>query len=175
MVRKFILVVLAALVYLPALASVDEVRLHVQGLACPFCVFGIEKNLKRVPGVTSLETTIRDGLVRIQMDPGAALDVKALNEAVLQSGFTPAGIRASITGRLVEHDGRSALESSGSGQVFLLLEAATGDTLEPLSQDKLRKVRTAAGVSGGVTISGGVHGHRGMPSALTVDRFEAAP
>ena len=76
------ILILAMFVLLSAtstFASINEVRVYVEGLACPFCTFGIEKNLKKVPGIVSLETTIRTGLVRIQMEPGASLDPAALN------------------------------------------------------------------------------------------------
>ena len=95
-----------------AFASISEVRLYVEGLACPFCTFGIEKSLKKVPGVVSLETTIRTGLVRIQMEPGASLDPAALNEAIKKAGFTPSRIEATITGRLVTSNEHPAIASS---------------------------------------------------------------
>ena len=103
-------------------ASIDEVRLHVKGLACPFCTFGIEKSLKKVPGVISAETTIRTGVVRVQMEPSTPLDYAALWEAVKESGFTPASIEATVTGNLVTRDDKPALESSRNGQIFLLVE-----------------------------------------------------
>ena len=67
---KYLPVALVALLFVSAtsaVTSVGEIRLYVEGLACPFCTFGIEKSLKKVPGVVSVETTIRTGLVRIQL------------------------------------------------------------------------------------------------------------
>ena len=100
-----------------ALASVGEVRLYVEGLACPFCTFGIEKNLKKVPGVVSLETTIRTGLLRIQLEPGTQLDPAALNEAVKKSGFTPSRIEVTVTGTLVTGDEHPALKSAEADKI----------------------------------------------------------
>ncbi len=57
---KYLAVALVALLFASAtstVASVGEIRLYVDGLACPFCTFGIEKSLKKVPGVVSVETT----------------------------------------------------------------------------------------------------------------------
>ena len=55
---KYLAVALVALLFASAtstVASVGEIRLYVDGLACPFCTFGIEKSLKKVPGVVSVE------------------------------------------------------------------------------------------------------------------------
>lgn len=174
--RLFSLLLLLTMLVAPVFASVDEVRLHVRGLACPFCVFGIEKNLKKVPGVASLETTIREGLVRIQMDPKAALDVKALDEAVRRSGFTPAGIEATVTGRLTLSDSRPVLESSRSGQIFLLVDPGAQDSGVIVRQETLERMRKkAAGGSGLLSVSGHVHGHVEMSPALSIESFEAQP
>lgn len=158
-----------------ALASIDEVRLYVEGLACPFCTFGIEKGLKKVPGVSSLETTIRTGLVRIQLEPRALLDPAALNEAVRKAGFTPARIEVTVTGSLVTSNEHPALESSGTGQTFRLVEPGAEGTFELLGAGMLGKLaRASEEGSKPLTISGGVHGHPGLPPALAVESFEAA-
>ena len=89
MKRNFVALVMAmGLLATPALASVDEIQVHVKGLACPFCVFGIEKSLKKVPGVLSVETTIRTGIVRLEVKPRTILDTDEFNEAIKKSGFT---------------------------------------------------------------------------------------
>ena len=127
---KYLAVAFLALLFLSAtsaLASVGEVHLYVEGLACPFCTFGIEKSLKKVPGVVSLETTIRTGLVRIQLEPKALLDPAALNEAVRKAGFTPSRIEATVTGTLVTSDEHPALKSSETNQTFRLVESGSAD------------------------------------------------
>ncbi len=159
-----------------ALTSVGEVRLYVEGLACPFCTFGIEKSLKKVPGVVSLETTIRTGLVRIQLEPGAQLDPAALNEAVKKSGFTPSRIEVTVTGTLVTSNEHPALKSSETGQTFRLVEPGAEGTHELLSAELLEKLESASTHgSRRLTVSGRVHSHAGLPLALAVENFEVAP
>ncbi len=159
-----------------ALTSVGEIRLYVEGLACPFCTFGIEKSRKKVPGVVSLETTIRTGLVRIQLEPGAQLDPAALNEAVKKSGFTPSRIEVTVTGTLVTSNEHPALKSSETGQTFRLVEPGPEGTFELLSAELLEKLRSAsANGSERLTVSGRVHGHAELPPALAVESFEVAP
>jgi mercuric ion binding protein len=178
-VQRTFAVALVALLFVSAtsaLASVGEVHLYVDGLACPFCTFGIEKSLKQVPGVVSAETTIRTGLVRIQLEAGARLDPAALNEAVKKSGFTPSRIEVTVTGTLVTRDEHPALKSSETGQTFRLVEPGAEGTYELLSAELLEKLQSAsADSSKRLTVSGRVHSHAGLPPALAVENFDVAP
>lgn len=177
---KYLAVALVARLFVSAtsaLASVGEVRLYVDGLACPFCTFGIEKSLKKVPGVVSLETTIRTGVVRIQLESGARLDPAALNEAVKKSGFTPSRIEVTVTGTLVTSNKHPALKSAAkAGQTFRLVEPGAEGTYELLSAELLEKLESAsADGSKRLTVSGRVHSHAGLPPALAVESFKVAP
>ena len=170
-----VLAITMGLLATPALGSVDEIQVHVQGLACPFCVFGIEKSLKKVPGVVSVETTIRTGVVRMQVKPGTPVDTDELNEAVAKSGFTLGHIEATVTGRLVSRDERPALEADPGGQILLLIEAGEQDVFKVLSGQTLEKLKRASeDGSRPLTISGRVHGHVGTLPALAVETFKVA-
>ena len=175
---KYLAVALVALLIVSAtstLASVNEVRLYVEGLACPFCTFGIEKSLKKVDGVVSLETTIRTGLVRIQLEPGAQLDPAALEEAIKRAGFTPSRIEATITGKLSTSNEHPAFASSGTGQTFRLVEPGAEGTFELLTTQTLERLKQAAqDGSKLLAISGRIHAHVGMPPALAVQDFEVS-
>lgn len=174
--RVFGVFLTVALWAVPAAAAVEQVRVHVQGLACPFCVFGIEKNLKRIPGVESLRTTIRTGLVQMEMSQEALLEPARFREAVKRSGFSLDFIEATVTGRLVEQDGRLALRVEPSRQVLLLVEEdAQEDTMRLLTDETQRKLR-AASEDGEhpLRISGRVHGHTASPPALAVEKVEVA-
>lgn len=70
------------------LAAPAGYRLHVDGLACPFCAYGIEKQLSAVDGVARVETDIKQGVVVIMMKEGAAIDEAAARQAVKKAGFT---------------------------------------------------------------------------------------
>jgi len=69
-------------------ASASEFTLRVDGLACPFCAYGIEKKLLRVSGIEKLDILIDEGKVVLSWRPGAALDLPALHKAVQDAGFT---------------------------------------------------------------------------------------
>ncbi|RCK45995.1 hypothetical protein TH25_17375 [Thalassospira profundimaris] len=67
--------------------------LQADGLACPFCAYGIEKQLGRIDGVATVSTDIESGTVTVTMSPGASLTEKQAKEAVDRAGFTLRGFK----------------------------------------------------------------------------------
>ena len=82
--------VLIALVFwsLMAAAGGNRYALEVDGLACPFCAYGIEKNLNRLDGVARVETDVASGRVIVEMDDQKILNEAKAREAIEDSGFT---------------------------------------------------------------------------------------
>ncbi len=64
------------------------VTLKVDGMACPFCAYGLEKRLKEVPAVDAVLILVSDGLVQIRLKEGQSLHDDALGAAVDRAGFT---------------------------------------------------------------------------------------
>ena len=69
-------------------ASGSAYRLHVDGLACPFCAYGIEKQLSRIEGVEVIKIDIASGAVEVRMAAGENLDEETARTAVDAAGFT---------------------------------------------------------------------------------------
>ncbi len=65
--------------------------LKVDGLACPFCTFGIEKQLGKINGVDKLSTDLDSGVVLMTMKNGVLLNKTKAEQAVEQAGFTLRG------------------------------------------------------------------------------------
>ncbi len=86
MLRVFVLL-LAALWSMPVRAS-EAYKLYVDGLACPFCAYGVEKKLRGVAGVDGLDIDINAGVVSVTMAEGASLDEAAARQIVKDAGFT---------------------------------------------------------------------------------------
>ncbi len=82
-----------AVMALPADAGAEPIvyRLTVDGLACPFCAYGVEKQLSTLEGVSGIEIDIRSGHVTLKMTDGNTLDEKAAREAVEAAGFSLRG------------------------------------------------------------------------------------
>jgi mercuric ion binding protein len=73
-------------------------RLEVDGLACPFCAYGVEKKLNALHGVERLETNIKEGAVIVTMKDGAELDEASARQAVKDAGFTLNGFKQESPG-----------------------------------------------------------------------------
>lgn len=72
-------------------ANAATYKLRVDGLACPFCAYGIEKQLKRIKSVRSVTTDIKAGVVVVKTAAGATISRQRANRAVVAAGFTLRG------------------------------------------------------------------------------------
>lgn len=66
-------------------------RLRVDGLACPFCAYGVEKMFNAVDGVARLDIDINAGVVSVTMAGRATLDEATAKQIVKDAGFTLRG------------------------------------------------------------------------------------
>ncbi len=83
-------VALLGLLALPAWAgeASNVYGLRVDGLACPFCAYGVEKKVGGLDGVEKVEIDIDGGRVAVTMAEGFTLDEAAAKRAVDQAGFS---------------------------------------------------------------------------------------
>lgn len=71
-----------------AYAGSTAFSLQVDGLACPFCAYGIEKKLSSIEGVEDIEVNIETGQVIVTMQDGNTLSETLADEKVREAGFT---------------------------------------------------------------------------------------
>lgn len=71
-----------------SLADSHVYKLYVDGLACPFCAYGVEKKVGGLDGVEKVEIEIEDGLVAVTLADGATLDEATAAKAVDEAGFS---------------------------------------------------------------------------------------
>ncbi len=64
-----------------------EVVMKVDGLACAFCAYGLEKKLKSLKGVEEVKISLNEGKVWIKLKEGYKADEKTLRKLVKESGF----------------------------------------------------------------------------------------
>jgi periplasmic mercuric ion binding protein len=87
--KKFLLMPLLAVVLsTAAFAGGNQYALGVDGLACPFCAYGIEKKLSAIEGVEEIETDIKGGQVVVTLAEGKMLSEEVARQAVKDAGFT---------------------------------------------------------------------------------------
>lgn len=82
-------IIILWLAVLPSLAlSAPTYILTADGLACPFCAYGIEKQLGKIDGVDTVTTDIASGTVTVVMADDGVLNRQDADSAVTKAGFT---------------------------------------------------------------------------------------
>ncbi len=97
-----------------ALAAVEKVSVRIDGLACPFCAYNIEKRVKTLDGVdrdARVVTSVKHGIATFPWKAGVVFAPEAVRKAIRQAGFTPREISVTVTGT-VEDDPEHGSESS---------------------------------------------------------------
>jgi mercuric ion binding protein len=74
-------------------AAPTQYELRVDGLACPFCAYGIEKKLNAAEGVENIFIDINAGTVTVTMAESASMSEEAAKQIVEDAGFTLAGFK----------------------------------------------------------------------------------
>ncbi len=106
MTRLYIIVFLLSIFAIPLMAQTTQnqsadtiatksITVRVDGMACPFCAFSLEKKLSRIPGVQSIAIKINDGNIILLLKPGAQVDTSLIRTKVKEAGFTPRQIQFS--------------------------------------------------------------------------------
>ena len=72
-VRNMVMTLMLLLLLPVAHAGSAVYSLQVDGLACPFCAYGIEKKLSAIDGVEQIDVDIKEGQVIVIMADGASL------------------------------------------------------------------------------------------------------
>ena len=70
-----------------------DIRVGVDGMACPFCAYGIEKKLKNIDSIEKLYVNIKEGTVDLKLKKGATLSEERIREAVKKAGFDTRSIK----------------------------------------------------------------------------------
>ncbi len=150
----------------PALAQVTRATAAVEGLACPFCAFGVEKKLHQVRGVAGVEVHMQDGTAELSAVAGGSIDVSQIPQAIRRAGFTPGRLEVTAAGSLVAQGDRTVFHDGISDQRMLLVN---------LSPEIEESVRHALETGETVRLSGTVHFHADELPGLTPKSLEETP
>lgn len=82
-----------------AAAASHAYKVFVDGLACPFCAYGVEKNILGLDGVEAMDIDINGGFITIVMKAGRVLDETLAAKAVADAGFTLRAFEAPKAGK----------------------------------------------------------------------------
>lgn len=74
-------------------ALAGKIIVTVEGLACPFCVYGLEKHLESIHGVAGAQINLGSGTAIITIKPGMKIRARQIRKAVRQAGFKASEIK----------------------------------------------------------------------------------
>ena len=72
----------------PEALSMNAVTYEVYGMDCPGCHGGLEKNLKKIPGVLNATANWKQQRVTVHLDEAASVSTEQIARAVEDSNFT---------------------------------------------------------------------------------------
>lgn len=69
-------------------AASTQYVMHVDGLACPYCAYVIEKKLRAIKGVEKSNVDLDKGLVTAEVKEGTSLGEEQMKQLFQDAGFT---------------------------------------------------------------------------------------
>ena len=166
----------------PSWAEIEKATLQVDGLSCPFCSLGLEKRLKKVPAIDTIQIHMKQGLTEIKPKSGKKLDLSQLHKAVKDAGFTLRDVVLTVTGTIVPQEEMLVLQSTGDGTRFLLFDSkhAQSESKQARAPVALgakleQQLKEAQQTHATVRIEGRVHEHAGLPPGLLIQKLEMNP
>jgi len=64
-----------------------DIQVGVNGLACPFCAYGIEKKLRKIEVIENLFVNIKNGTIDLKIKKGTTLSEENIRQVVDEAGF----------------------------------------------------------------------------------------
>ena len=161
-----VLLLLSGLAASPVWSQVESVKMRIDGLACPFCAYGLEKRIKEVPGVSKIVIRVDDGVMLLEAKKDEAIALDRLEPAVKKAGFTAREITATAVGSVAAVDDQRVLQVSGTDTELILED-------NPNLKELLAKLQG----SKRVRVTGRIEeqtpeGHHAHPFTMRVESFE---
>ncbi|MFQ5455512.1 MAG: heavy-metal-associated domain-containing protein [Nitrospirota bacterium] len=150
----------------PVEAEVEHITIRVDGLACPFCAYGLEKKITKISGVMDYDVNMKEGKVFIGLKSDAHIEMSSLYKAVREAGFTLRNISLRARGKIEQSDKGLILVFGGNRERFLLFKKTSGRRLERKDIEDIKDLEEE------VVIEGVVEEQRGLPIGLSVNTLE---
>ena len=145
----------------------EELDVQVEGIQCSLCITALQRMVTKLPGVKEVTVTEDPRHLRVTALPGRGLDLPALRNQLLKSGFQPGEDEVIGAIGMVKRGERERLTFSipGSKEAYDLLEGAP---LRALLQEL-----PAASQNVLVSVQGRVHRHpASLPPSLSILSYE---
>ena len=103
-----------------AQARIIEAVADIDGLTCPFCSFGAEKQLKKVDGVRQVKVDVDQGTATLTAKSDQSLDVEKIPKAIKAAGFSPQEMRIVALGKVISKGQELRLQLQGQSDSIAL-------------------------------------------------------
>jgi len=96
--KKLVIIMVVTLTALTSQAQdsktelMGKVKIEVDGLSCPFCAYGLEKNLKDVENIKDIKIDVENAFVLLKISEGKSVNEQLLRKNIKDAGFTPRNI-----------------------------------------------------------------------------------
>lgn len=133
-------------------AEIKEVKVGIDGLSCPFCVWGLKRQMKKIEMVDQLNISLKKSTARFTLKENRPLNIEKINVAVKNAGFSVREIKITAIGEIGTYGEFFIFKVSEPEQNFVL--------------DEKEKVQ----VGQKVLIEGTIHKHvKGELYGLSID------
>lgn len=153
--------VLLALAVPAAHGQILDAQLKVKGLACPFCAYGLERKLKKLPGA-QVKILLNEDRAEVLFDGKQSPAVDDIPRLVHDAGFKLGELRLTLRGKRARCTDQPCLELP-DGQIFLLENEGAGSELIN---------STPEGTRVEVTGTAQLTDHRDYPYVLRVESYQ---
>lgn len=119
--KKFVFVIVAGIfIFLTALAQarVSNMTVAVDGMACPFCAFGVEKRLKKVKGVATVAVDMKTGTADLLAKPKISIHYQEVPKAIKEAGFTAGAMTITVNGIVEQKNSSFFIQFDGPSLVL---------------------------------------------------------
>lgn len=91
--KKLFLIAIFILFYRTSIAEGGTVyTIRVDGMACPYCAYGVEKSFKQIKGVKEITFDLDNGLVIVSVEERIELTHRQMELLFKNAGFTYRGM-----------------------------------------------------------------------------------
>ena len=137
-----LMVGLFLLLPLGAQAQLSEVKQTVFGMDCAPCAYGLEKRIQKMDGIESVSVSLNDGVLNATLKQNNVLTLKAIRQAVEESGFKAKEATISASGTIIKNESGNYILETNAGERFML-KAENKSTFDRISE-----------AEGAITVSG---------------------
>lgn len=125
----------------------DRAVIQVKGVVCSFCAYGTEKNLSKLDFLDKSEyggdgvlLDINTHRITLALDRTKSVDLRAINQAILDGGYDQLTAFVRLHGRIEPQDNGALLTCDSNGQTWRLV----GDNIPTTAQEVIVEGRIAA-------------------------------